>query len=285
MTTATAAWATVVVRVGADDVDLVSGLLWDAGVAGVEERPTGDVDVVELRAGVSSELVDRAVSALSAPPLGALVVVEPVADDGLDHWREFARPWRAGSRLVVVPSWQEPPGWTGPDDLVLSVDPGRAFGSGAHPTPRMCLAELERLVEPDSAVADIGSGSGVLAVAAARLGAALVVAVDIDPEAVRATAENADRNGVRGVVTTSDTPAEQLEAGAYDLVVANIAAGTLAQLAPALVRAVADDGTIVVSGVLEEQVGPVLAAFEAEGLGLAGTVADDDWRTLLVRRP
>jgi ribosomal protein L11 methyltransferase len=285
VTTTTATWATVVVRVGADDADLVSGLFWGAGVAGVEERPTDDADVVELRAGVPAELVDVTVTAVSCPAVGALVVVEPVADDGLDCWRQYARPWRAGSRIVVVPSWQEPPAWTGPDDLVLSVDPGRAFGSGAHPTTRMCLAELERLVEPDSAVADIGSGSGVLAVAAARLGAALVVAVDIDPEAVRATAENAERNGVTGVVTTSDTPAEQLEAGAYDLVVANIAAGTLAQLAPALVRAVADDGTIVVSGVLDEQVGPVLAAFEAEGLGLAGTVADDDWRTLLVRRP
>jgi ribosomal protein L11 methyltransferase len=285
VTVTTATWATVVVRVGADDADLVSGLLWDAGVAGVEERTTDDTDVVELRAGVPAELVDVAVTAVSGSGMDAVVVVEQVADDGLDHWREFARPWRAGSRIVVVPSWQEAPSWTGADDLVLSVDPGRAFGSGAHPTTRMCLAELERQVEPDSAVADIGSGSGVLAVAAARLGAALVVAVDIDPEAVRATAENAERNGVTGVVTTSDTPAEQLEAGAYDLVVANIAAGTLAQLAPALVRAVADDGTIVVSGVLDEQVGPVLAAFEAEGLGLAGTVADDDWRTLLVRRP
>jgi ribosomal protein L11 methyltransferase len=285
VTVTTATWATVVVRVGADDADLVSGLFWDAGVAGVEERPTDDAEVIELRAGVPAGLVDSVVTAVSSPTVGTVVVVEPVADDGLDCWREFARPWRAGSRIVVVPSWQEPPSWTGPDDIVLSIDPGRAFGSGAHPTTRMCLAELERLVEPDSAVADIGSGSGVLAVAAARLGAALVVAVDIDPEAVRATAENADRNGVRGVVTTSDTPAEQLEAGAYDLVVANIAAGTLAQLAPALVRVVADDGTIVVSGVLDEQVGPVLAAFEAEGLGLAGTVADDDWRTLLVRRP
>lgn len=285
MTTTTATWATVVVRVGADDVDLVSGLLWDAGVAGVEERDTGDSGLIELRAGVPAELVDVAVAAVSGAPSAADLAVEPVADHGLDRWREFARPWRAGSRIVVVPSWQEPPSWTGADDLVVSVDPGRAFGSGAHPTTRMCLAELERLVEPEVAVADIGSGSGVLAVAAARLGAALVVAVDIDPEAVRATAENAERNGVSGVVTTSATPAQQLEPGAYDLVVANIAAGTLAELAPALARAVADDGTLVVSGVLDEQVAPVLAAFEAEGLGLAGTAADDDWRTLLVRRP
>ena len=114
---------------------------------------------------------------------------------------------------MVVPSWQEPPAWAGPDDLVLAVDPGRAFGSGAHPTTRMCLAELERVVEPASAVADVGCGSGVLAVAAARLGAALVVAVDIDDEAVRATVENAVRNDVAGVVIASDIPAAELELG------------------------------------------------------------------------
>jgi ribosomal protein L11 methyltransferase len=186
---------------------------------------------------------------------------------------------------VVVPAWLETPSWVGPEDVVLAIDPGRAFGSGAHPTTRMCLAELERLVEPESAVADIGCGSGVLAVAAAAQGAALVVAVDIDPEAVRATAENAARNQVGGRICCSDTEAGDLEPGAYDVVVANIAAGTLVALAPALVRALADDGTLVVSGVLECQAASVLEAFESEGLGLVGTVADDDWRTLLVRRP
>jgi ribosomal protein L11 methyltransferase len=124
----------------------------------------------------------------------------------------------------------------------------------------------------------------VLAVAAAAHGAALVVAVDIDPEAVRATGENAARNGVDRRICCSDTAVGDLEPGAYDVVVANIAAGTLVVLAPDLVRALADDGTLVVSGVLECQVGAVLAAFEVEGLTLVGTVADDDWRTLLVRR-
>lgn len=281
MTAPAPTWSTVVARVAADDADVVSGLLWDAGVSGVEERAVGDGAVIELRAGVPDELVAEVAGAVADR---AEVVVEPVPDDGLDGWRAYARPWRAGSRTVVVPSWQEPPSWAGADDLVLSIDPGRAFGSGAHPTTRMCLAELERLVEPAAAVADVGCGSGVLAVAAARLGAALVVAVDIDDEAVRATAENAIRNDVAGVVVASDTPAAELEAGAYDVVMANIAAGTLVELAPALVRAAADDGTVVVSGLLDEQAAAVLAAFEAQGLSLAGTVADDEWRTLLVRR-
>jgi ribosomal protein L11 methyltransferase len=282
VTSTQGAWATVVVRVRSDEADLVSGLLWDAGVAGVEERPGAD-DLVELRAGVPAELAVAVADALAGR---TEVRVEPVdGDDDLDRWREFARPWRAGGRLVVVPAWQDPPGWVGADDVVLSIDPGRAFGSGAHPTTRMCLAELERLVEPASAVADVGTGSGVLAVAAAVHGAALVVAVDVDPEAVRATAENAERNRVSEVVAVSTTPASELEPAAYDLVVANIASVTLVELAPALARAVADDGTVIVSGILEEQVPAVLAAFEGQGFVLGGTVADDEWRTLLVRRP
>ena len=283
MTATLGAWATVVARVSPDDADVVSGLLWAAGVAGVEERRGSDQAVIDLRAGVPSELVDGVVSAVRHR---AEVTVEPVqGDECLDRWREFARPWRAGSRYVVVPAWLEPPAWVGADDVVLSIDPGRAFGSGAHPTTRMCLAELERLVEPEAAVADVGCGSGVLAVAAAAQGAAVVVAVDIDAEAVRATADNAVRNAVSDRICSSDTPVAELEPGAYDVVVANIAAGTLVELAPALVRALATDGTLVFSGVLECQVGSVLDAFEAEGLALVGTVADDDWRTLLVRRP
>jgi len=283
VTTAQGAWVTVVARVRPDDADLVSGLLWGAGVAGVEERPCPGDDLVELRAGVPVEQAPAATDAVSGL---AAVVVEPVDGDAdLDRWREFARPWRAGGRFVVVPAWQRAPSWVGADDVVLSIDPGRAFGSGAHPTTRMCLSELERLVEPQAAVADIGCGSGVLAVAAAVQGAALVAAIDIDPEAVRATAENAARNGVAGIVAPSETRVSELEPGAYDLVVANIAASTLVELAPALVRAVADDGTLIVSGILEGQVPAVLAAFEGRGFELGGTVADDDWRTLLVRRP
>jgi ribosomal protein L11 methyltransferase len=271
----------VVARVPPDDVDPLSGLLWDAGAAGVEERSVPDSALVELRAGVPAELADAVAAAARGR---AEVRIEPVdGDDDLDRWREFARPWRAGGRFVVVPAWQEPPAWVGPDDVVLSIDPGRAFGSGAHPTTRACLGELERLVEPECAVADVGCGSGVLAVAAAVQGAALVAAVDIDPEAVRATVDNAARNGVSGVVAASVTPASELEAGSFDVVVANIGAAALEALAPALVRAVADDGALVVSGILDDQGSRVLEAFEAEGFVLAGTVVDGDWRTLLLR--
>jgi len=274
-------WVTVVARVAADRADLVAGRLWDAGVAGVEERTCSGGEI-ELRAGTTSAGLAGAVAAIADD--GA-VVLEPVdSDAGLDCWREYARSWRAGSRIVVVPAWQSCPGWVGADDIAVRIDPGHAFGSGAHPTTRMCLTELERLVDPDAAVADVGCGSGVLAVAAARLGASLVAAVDVDPEAVRATAENAERNGVAEVVAASDTPVEELEPAAFDLVVANMSSCTLVALAPALTRAVADDGTVVLSGLLECQKDAVLAAFVGLGFELTGTLAEEEWRTLLLAR-
>jgi ribosomal protein L11 methyltransferase len=280
-TTSVVQWVTVVARVPTEHADLVAGRLWEAGVAGVEERTCAGGEV-ELRAGTTSVGLDAVVAA--AADHGP-VVVEPIEPDGgLDCWREYARAWRAGSRIVVVPAWQPCPGWVGPDDIAVCIDPGRAFGSGAHPTTRMCLTELERLVDPDAAVADVGCGSGVLAVAAARLGASLVVAVDVDPEAVRATGENAERNGVADVVSGSATPVDELEPGAYDLVVANMSSFTLVELATALTRAVADDGSVVLSGLLESQKDDVLVAFGALGFELTGTLAEEEWRTLLLSR-
>ncbi len=282
MTTSGRGWSVVVARVLPDDADPVSGLMWEAGVAGVEERGCPGEDMVELRAGVPTE---HAATVAAAVRNRADVLVVPVEGDAdVDRWREHARPWRAGGRFVVVPAWQERPDWIGTDDVVLDIDPGRAFGSGAHPTTRMCLTELERLVDPGLAVADIGCGSGVLAVAAARRGAVRVAAIDVDPEAVRATTENACRNGVGDAVCATGAPASSLEPAAYDVVVANIGVGTLVELAPTLARAATAEGTIVLSGFLGCQADAVLAAFEAEGFALAGTLADDDWRTLLFRR-
>ncbi len=276
------AWRTVAVVVPETDVDVASGLLWSGGVAGVEERPGPGEGQVELRAGVTA---DRLASVVGEVDRHWTTKVEIVDDDGcLDEWRAWARPWRAGSRIVVVPAWQSPPDWLGPDDVALGIDPGRAFGSGSHATTRMCLAELELLVGPGSTVADVGCGSGVLAIAAARLGAASVAAVDVDVDAVRATTTNAEANGVAGVVTATTTPAAELVSGGYDVVVANIGAGVLVVLASALADAVAPEGSVVLSGLLEGQVPDVLTAFAAVGFALVATGAEGEWRAVVVRR-
>lgn len=275
-------WVTVSLVVPADDADLASGILWDAGAAGIEERAADEDDDCELRAGLLAGSVDALRAALR--PAWVISVDAVAVDEGLDAWREFARPWRAGSRLVIVPAWTDPPEWCRDDDLVLSIDPGRAFGSGSHPTTRMCLAELERLVRIGDTVADIGCGSGVLAIAAVRLGAAAAVGVDTDDEAITVSRRNAERAGVAEQVTVLPGSIEMLAGSRFDVVVANIAASVLRDLAPSLSAAVVDGGALVLSGLLEEQTPELLIVLTDLGFVLTSTVAADDWRVLVLRR-
>ncbi len=239
---------------GRVEAELVADRLWSFGARAVLEEPStgGDPEAVAaLVAGFESEAA--AFGAVDGIGRGQ---VEAVADDGwADRWRDHARAVRVG-RVVILPAWlDDPPGLEvapplapRPDEVRVSIDPGRAFGSGMHPTTRLVLAEVERLVRPGASVLDVGCGSGVLAVSAARLGAARVVGVDIDPEARRATAENAERNHVAVTVGDQVDPEEH-----FDLVLANLLAPTLRELSHVLRRAVAPHGALVLSGLLHGQ--------------------------------
>jgi len=277
-----AQWVTVSVTVPLEDLDLASGVLWEAGAAGIEERAADDDDDRELRAGLLAGSVDIVRSQLRPGWVASVETVD--ADEGLDAWREFAQAWRAGSRLVIVPTWLEAPDWCREDDLVLSIDPGRAFGSGSHATTRMCLAELELLVNVGDSVADIGCGSGVLAVAAVRLGAARAVGVDIHAEAVMVSTTNGAVCGVADQVQFGEGSIELLAGQIFEIVVANIAASVLLELANQLAAAVSATGALVLSGVLEEQVPAILEEFALQGFTLVSTAADGDWRALVLRR-
>ena len=283
----TTGWVTLRVTVPAEDADLAAGLLWSAGVAGIEERsvpvpcPTLEGTCVQLWAGATADVAPEAVRALGGRWAADVVAVE--GDAWLDAWKAYARACRVGSRLVVVPAWQPVPDWVGTDDVVVRLEPGRAFGSGAHATTRLCLGELEAQVAPGARVLDVGCGSGVLSVAAALLGADEVVAVDIDPEAHRATTANAVENDVVDRVRVV-RPSLAEVTGTFTVIVANIGAATLTSLAPLVVERTAPGGTVVLSGLLEDQVADVTAAFEAEGAQLTATAADGEWRALVVRR-
>jgi ribosomal protein L11 methyltransferase len=275
-------WVTVTLTVPVEDVDLASGMLWDAGAAGIEERAADEDEDRELRAGLLEGAVGAVYVALR--PDWVIAVESVAVDEGLDAWREFARPWRAGSRIVIVPDWLELPEWCRDDDLVLLIDPGRAFGSGSHPTTRMCLAELEHLVHVGDTVADIGCGSGVLAIASVCLGAVGAVGVDTEEEAIAVSRANAERVGVADRSTFLSGTIEVLAGSRFDLVVANIAAHVLHDIAPALAATVAEDGALVLSGVLDEQSAELLGEFERLGFVLLSTAAEDDWRALVLRR-
>ena len=162
-------------------------------------------------------------------------------------------------RLWIVPSWCDPPE---PSAINVTLDPGLAFGTGSHPTTRLCLEWLARELKPRQSVLDYGCGSGILAIAAAKLGAGRVVGVDVDPQAVEAARANAVANRIAATFVLPDELAAQ-GAGAFDVVVANILANPLRLLAPALAPWVRKSGRIVLSGILADQAADVAAAYAA----------------------
>lgn len=186
-------------------------------------------------------------------------------------------PIRVSDRLWIVPSWHDAPD---PEAMVLVLDPGMAFGTGSHPTTRLCLEWLERSVTPGLSVLDYGCGSGILAIASARLGAAEVVGVDIDEQAVIASRSNAERNGVSARFQDSGRELN----GQFDLVVANILANPLKVLAPAICGHVRRGGRLALSGILSEQTSDLIAAY-APYLPLHLADTRDGWVCLAGVKP
>ncbi|MBS1144821.1 MAG: ribosomal protein methyltransferase [Proteobacteria bacterium] len=186
-------------------------------------------------------------------------------------------PIRVSERLWIVPSWHEAPD---PAALNLILDPGMAFGTGSHPTTRLCLEWLERNVSSGCTLLDYGCGSGILAIAAARLGAGRVAGVDIDPQAVDAARSNAERNGVTAFFADSATPV----AGEYGVVVANILSNPLRVLAPAICAHVRSGGRLALSGILREQAEEIIAIY-AQWLPMKVADTREDWVCLEGTKP
>jgi ribosomal protein L11 methyltransferase len=255
----------LVVTVPVASAELVADALWVRGARGVEERAVaggaGGERSVELVTVLGDDLavVERVARSLPGGPPWRVDDVDPTP---ATTWRDAAVPVVVADGLVVVPAWwaqdapDVPAGAT-----TISIEPGAAFGLGDHPTTQLALAEVagELAGRPGATVADIGCGTGVLAIGAALLGASAVRAVDVSPAAVAATLDNARRNGVADLVDVDGSPAGTLT-GPYDVVVANILAPTLVALAADLTRLTAPHGTLVVSGVLAGRHGHVVDA-------------------------
>ncbi|MCB1906206.1 MAG: 50S ribosomal protein L11 methyltransferase [Rhodocyclaceae bacterium] len=188
---------------------------------------------------------------------------------------QFA-PIHVGGRLWIVPSWREPPD---PDAINIRLDPGMAFGTGSHPTTRLCLQWLQQVIDGRSTVLDYGCGSGILGIAAARLGARHVMGIDIDDKAIDAARANADANGVAIALQRADQPL----AGSFDIVVANILTNPLCALAPAIAASVVPGGQLALAGVLAGQAAQVIDAY-APWVTLSVGDADDGWVRLEGRR-
>jgi len=231
-------------------------------------------------AAASVESTERALWHLQAFGLGRVgpLGVREVDDvDWTEAWRQHYVAQRIG-RVVIVPSWATEPIAAG--EVAVILDPGMAFGTGLHPTTRGCLEMLQEAAPMPDAVLDVGCGSGILGIAALRLGAGRVVAVDTDAQAVQATIDNAARNGVSESVHASlDTlapgPRER-----YGLVVANLVAAVLIDLAPRLADHLAPDGRLIAGGIIEPRAEEVIAAMSAAGLRVAERRDHGEWVSL-----
>ena len=206
-------------------------------------------------------------------------------EDWATAWRKHYHPFRVGRNVWIHPSWLEPTG-SEAGDTVISVDPGMAFGTGLHPSTQMCLQQLEDLVLPGMRVLDVGTGSGILSAAAAKLGAERILALDTDRQAVLAAAENVQRNGVGEQVWLFQGELNAIHRSAWDLVVVNI-------LAPVIIRLLSnerlavysgDNGRLVLSGIIEDQEPEVLSALAAASFVVTDRKSVRDWICLTARK-
>ncbi len=262
--------------VDADREDEATAALWESGTCGVEVRPAA-AGRVELLAYFE---LDPDPPALERALPGALVAPVPVPEvDWLARFRGGFRPFRVGG-FLVAPRWEAP----APRHQLLVVDPGRAFGTGTHETTKLCLEVLEELASrrPLGRTLDLGAGTALLAVAAERLGAAPVVASDIDPEATAASRHHAALNDARLQVVRADG-GRPFRAGSFDLVLANLMALLLIDRAQEIRALVAPGGALVVSGLLLDDVPPVRDAYAACGTPRERTLGE--WAALVFDAP
>ena len=220
--------------------------------------------------------------ASSVADLGELQI-RPLDDneDWRDNWKQHFTLLRVGKNLVIKPSWIDYEAQ--PGDVLVELDPGLAFGTGYHPTTYSCLEALEEIIRPGSTVLDVGTGSGILTIAAAKLGATRITAVDIDGHAVRAAQRNFRRTGIAERVNaqSGSIPSAATWGEKYDIAVANISARGIRLVSPAIPELLADDGVFIASGIIVDQHDEAASAINEVGLVISEIRQKEDWITIL----
>lgn len=288
----TGLWFEITARTPPDDVEAVSEAMRAVSPGGISVEEPVDIlgpekgfrvrpgEAVLVRAYLPASelgavLTDRLRHAMEDFPAVELIAKPMYEQDWSVSWREFFGVVETGGRVVIVPTWIEHE--AKPGQVVVSLDPGRAFGTGHHETTRLCLHALDRLVTPGVTMLDVGTGSGVLAIAAVKLGAAHVDGIDIDPIAVEVAQANCDENGVAASVALRAGTLDEAHEGRYPLVVSNISTDANIGLAPVFGKVVAPGGTLVLSGILSPDADRVCEAMAQYGLTRVGFDEERDW--------
>lgn len=308
-------WARISVVTTHEGADLIANILMELGAAGTEiddpslvneyidaglwdytDLPRAeDTETVTVRAYLPEDarlessllaLAER-IAALrhAGAALGAGTISHSfVADeDWAETWKAYIHTEKIGERIVVRPTWEE---YTpSADEIVIELDPGAAFGTGAHATTAMCLRWLEHLVSPGMRVYDVGCGSGILAVAAAKLGAGEVIAMDYDPVAVSVAEENIRQNNVHNVVACESDLLSACEGAApAELITANIIADVIIRLFAQLDRHLAPGGTLLASGIIDDRIAGVEHAAAEHGFTVLDMTCEKEWAAMIIRR-
>jgi len=199
-------------------------------------------------------------------------------------WRKHYKTLKVGKRIIIKPTWEDYEGK--PGEVVVELDPGMAFGTGQHATSRLCLVALERFLRPGALVLDLGTGSGILAIAAAKLGASSVLALDINPAAVGVARSNIEASGLAPLVTVGEGTLPWGQGnwqGSFDLVAANIVADVIEELAHPLAGSLKANGVLIAGGIIGERLDGVVEGLEGVGLDIIDVLAEGEWRTVVAR--
>ncbi|BEU88578.1 50S ribosomal protein L11 methyltransferase [Selenomonas sp. TAMA-11512] len=305
-------WSHITISTSHEAAELVASLFEDLGAGGaviddpallnayirsgewdytdLEERE--ETSVVRVSAYIAAderlrekaELLRRGLADLQAKGVDtapADITEELVEDeDWAETWKAYFHPEKIGEKIVIAPTWETYEAKEG--DIVVRLDPGAAFGTGQHETTALCIRALERLVEPGMRVFDVGTGSGVLSICAAKLGAGDITAMDFDPIACRVARENIEVNGV-GNVEVFESDLLQKASGRADLIIANIVADIIIRMFENVSDYLEDGGKMLLSGIIDDRVDDVLAAAKARGIRVESVELDKGWAAMVAR--
>jgi ribosomal protein L11 methyltransferase len=269
------------VPVDAEEVEEVSYLLWELGALGVEERDATTLNKSLAGVLLVASFSDDAAAQAAIEELGrsGASLEHVIGDDWRDAYKKYFKVTPLGARLVIRPSWE--PYEAKPHEVVVTVDPGRAFGTGTHESTRLVMQALDKHVRGGERVLDVGCGTGILAICALKLGAQDALCIDVDPDAIAVTLENAAFNDVSSRVVSDTTPVEDVTE-TYPLVLANIQATVLIPLAAAIAARVGPGGLLFLSGILIGQEDEVRAAYPE--FALLDAPKEGEWIALLLQR-